>query len=131
MAMSAALDATRRLGRRQRRAGRRALSRKDGRSSRPGRLPSKGEVIRTLERRHDHSPKRFAWRGHRYHVQAVERCWTISRGGPRRLVERSYFRVRAQRRGKAGTAPERFEIYRDTERDTWHMQRRLPKGVVR
>jgi len=82
-----------------------------------------------LERRHDHAPKLFAWRGHCYQVEAVERCWTMSRGGLRGQVERTYFRVRAGRRGQVGTCPEQLEIYRDAQRDTWHMVRRLATGV--
>jgi hypothetical protein len=53
----------------------------------------------------------------------------MSRGGLRGQVERSYFRVRAQGRGKGGADPERFEIYRDAKRDTWHIERRLARGL--
>ena len=78
-----------------------------------------------LERRHDHLPRVFAWRGRRYDVQAVERCWTISRGGLRRQVGRYCFHVRALRRAKGKPAAERFEIYQDAQRNTWHIQRKV------
>jgi hypothetical protein len=78
-----------------------------------------------LERRHDHFPKVFTWRGQCYDIQAVERCWTISRGGLLGQAERTTFRVRARRRAEGRPAPERFEIYQDAQRNTWHMQRRL------
>jgi hypothetical protein len=78
-----------------------------------------------LERRHGYFPKVFAWRGYRYDVHAVERCWTISRRGVRRQVERTYFRVRARRRTKGECAAERFEIYQDLQRNTWYMQRKI------
>jgi hypothetical protein len=126
MAMSAALDATRRLDRRRKRTKRyRASSRKAGRSLSLRRLLGGDEVIRMLERRHGYFPKVFAWRGHRYDVCAVERCWTVSRRGIRQQVERYCFRVRARRRNKGKSAPERFEIYQDVRRNTWHMQRRV------
>ena len=82
-----------------------------------------------LERQHDQAPKLFAWRGHCYHVEAVERSWTKSRGGLRGQVECTCFRVRVGPRGQGGTGPERFEICRDAQRDTWHMERRLATGV--
>jgi hypothetical protein len=57
-------------------------------------------------------------------VHAVERCWTISRRGIRRQVERYCFRVRALRRTRGRCAAEKFEIYQDVQRNTWHVQRR-------
>ena len=125
MAMSAALDATRRLDRRRRKAKRsRPTARKGGGSDGHGRLPRRGETIRMLERRHGHFPKVFAWRGNRYDVQAVERCWTVSRGGLRRAVQRYCFRVRARPQGEGKPVAERFEIYQDVQRNSWHLQRR-------
>jgi hypothetical protein len=78
-----------------------------------------------LERRHGYFPKAFAWRGHRYDIHAVERCWTISRRGIRRQVQRTCFRVRAGRRAAGECAVEGFEIYQDVQRNTWHMQRKI------
>jgi len=73
------------------------------------------ESIEMRERRHGYFPKAFVWRGHRYDVHAVERCWTISRRGGR--VDRHCFRVRCGE----GT----FEVYQDVRHNTWHMQRRV------
>jgi hypothetical protein len=115
MAMSAALDATRRLERRRKRAKRHKASSKKG----------SGERIRMLERRHGYFPKLFVWRRQRYDVCAVERCWTVSRRGIRGQVERYCFRVRARRRARGKGATERFEIYQDAQRNTWHMQRKI------
>jgi hypothetical protein len=93
------------------------------------------EMIDMLERRHGYFPKMFAWRGRRYDVYAVERCWTIVRRGLRGKVERYCFRVRARSRsdgrrtgGRAanGRQPdETFEIYQDLRDSTWHMRRRV------
>jgi hypothetical protein len=126
MAMSAALDATRRLDRRRKKTRRyRASLRKGGRVRGLRRLLEGDEAIRMLERRHGYFPKLFAWRGRRYDVSAVERCWTVSRRGIRGQVERYCFRVRARRRTRGDSALERFEIYQDVQRNTWHMQRRI------
>jgi hypothetical protein len=126
MTMSAALDVTRRLDRGQKKAQRyRTSSRKGSHSTGPRRLLRGGETIRMLERRHGYFPKVFAWRGHHYDVHAVERCWTISRRGVRRRVERACFRVRARRRTRGKGTMERFEIYQDVQRNTWHMQRKI------
>ena len=37
------------------------------------------EPIQMRERRHGYFPKLFVWRGKRYRVNAVERCWTVFR----------------------------------------------------
>jgi hypothetical protein len=68
-------------------------------------------------RRHGYFPKLFVWRGRRYHVDAVERCWTISRRGRDGRVERHCFRVRCPE----GT----FEVFQDVRHNTWHMQRQV------
>jgi hypothetical protein len=117
MTMSAALDATRRLdwGRKRR---------KRSRSGGLLRLLGRDDVIDMLERRHGYFPKVFAWRGCRYDVYAVERCWTITRRGLRGQVERYCFRVRARPRSGKSRASETFEIYQDLRNSTWHMQRR-------
>jgi hypothetical protein len=73
------------------------------------------EPIDMRARRHDYFPKTFVWRGHRYDVHAVERCWTVSRRGGQ--VERHCFRVRCSE----GT----FEVYQDVGHNTWHLQRKV------
>lgn len=117
MTMSAALDATRRLN-----WGRGEENR--SRLARLGRFLGRDDVIDMLERRHGYFPKVFAWRGHRYDVYAVERCWTITRRGLRGKVERYCFRVRARSRSGSRNADETFEIYQDLQKSTWHMRRR-------
>jgi len=75
------------------------------------------EPIEMRERRHSYFPKSFIWRGHRYDVHAVERCWTVSRRGRGGRVERHCFRVRC----REGT----FEVYQDVRHNTWHLQRQV------
>lgn len=77
----------------------------------------RSESIDMRERRHGYFPKLFVWRGHRYCVNAVERCWTVSRRGGGNKVERHCFRVRCPE----GT----FEVYQDVRYNTWHMQRQV------
>lgn len=73
-----------------------------------------GEAIDMRSRRHGYFPELFVWRGRRYHVDAVERCWTVSRRKLSGRVERHCFRVRCRQ----GT----FDLYQDLRYDTWHMQ---------
>ena len=75
------------------------------------------EPIEMRKRRHGYFPKLFVWRGHQYEVQAVERCWTVSRRGLGNRVERHCFRVRCSE----GT----FELYQDALHNTWHLQRQV------
>jgi len=81
------------------------------------------EPIEMRKRRHGYFPKTFVWRGHRYDVYAVERCWTVSRRGRDGRVERHCFRVRCS----FGSAQDRregtFEVYQDVRHNTWHLQR--------
>ena len=76
-----------------------------------------GEAIDMRARRHGYFPKTFVWRGHKYNVRAVERCWTVSRRGRGGRVEQHRFRVRC----REGT----FEVYQDVRHNTWHMQRQV------
>lgn len=75
------------------------------------------EAIEMRERRHGYFPKSFVWRGRRYDVYAVERCWTVSRRNGSNKVERHCFRVRCPE----GT----FEVYQDVRHNTWHLQRQV------
>ena len=72
----------------------------------------KGQSIRMENRRFGYFPQTFTWRGRRYEVHAVERCWTISKRWVWD-VERHCFRVRCAE----GT----FELYQDVRRNTWHI----------
>ncbi len=80
------------------------------------------EPIEMRERRHGYFPKAFTWRGQRYDVHAVERCWTVSRQRWGGRVERHCFRVRCS----FGSAQDRrdgtFEVYQDVRHNTWHLQ---------
>jgi len=75
------------------------------------------EPIDVRERKHGYFPQTFIWRGHRYDIYAVERCWTVSRRGRGGRVEQHRFRVRC----REGT----FELYQDVRHNTWHMRRQV------
>ncbi len=77
----------------------------------------RAEPIEMRKRRHGYFPQQFVWRGRRYDVHAVERCWTVSRRSRGNRVERHCFRVRCAE----GT----FDLYQDARNNTWHMQRRV------
>jgi len=67
------------------------------------------ESVEMQEKRFGYFPKAFRWHGHRYDVQAVERCWTRAQKTPR-----LYFRVRC-REGM-------FDLYQDVRANTWHLK---------
>jgi hypothetical protein len=73
------------------------------------------EAIEMLERRFQYFPRAFRWRGRRYEVEAVEQCWTVSRRGWKRRVERHFFRVHC--------AEGLFELFQDLRANTWHLRR--------
>jgi len=110
------------------------------------------EPIEMRERRYGYFPQTFIWRGCRYDVYAVERCWTVSRRGRSGRVERHCFRVRcsfhkptnsAAFRKPANSAALRkpansaalgpvqdrregtFEVYQDVQHNTWHLRQRV------
>jgi len=66
------------------------------------------EPVEIQEKRFGYFPKTFRWRGKRYNVQAVERCWNATRNVPHLC-----FRVRCQ----DGT----FELYQNVRDNTWHL----------
>ncbi len=73
------------------------------------------ESIEMRKRRHGYFPKQFVWRGKRYDVEAVERCWTVARRNMGNRVGRHCFRVRCAE----GT----FNLYQDARYNTWHIRR--------
>lgn len=58
-------------------------------------------------------PKAFVWRGERHVVQAVERCWTVSRRHWLGKVQQHLFRVR--------TREATYVLTQDLTRDTWRV----------
>lgn len=90
---------------------------------RMARRPRGHEKIQMNRKRFGYFPQQFTWRGACYDVQAVERCWTISR---RNKVKRLFFRVRcapvSQEPGLLSRAGvDTYELYRDLNTNTWHM----------
>jgi hypothetical protein len=73
------------------------------------------EAIEMVHRRFGYLPRAFCWRGRRYEVEAVERCWLSWGTILRRRPVRRFFRVR--------TGEGVFEIYRNLEAGTWHLRR--------
>ena len=63
-----------------------------------------------LARTHDYFPASFRWRGQRFDVIRVERCWTMQRPMLHRV-----FRVRCQ----AGS----FELEQTISGDSWRVRR--------
>lgn len=77
-----------------------------GRRAAPSREP-----IRLLALRHGYFPRRFAWRGRHYAIDAVERAWTETRSGG--AVEGYRFRVRCAE----GT----FELLQEAASRRWYL----------
>jgi hypothetical protein len=78
------------------------------------------EAIEMVERQFGYFPQSFRYRGRRYGVQAVERCWTTPGRGGR--VQHHCFRVRC--------GEDTFNLYRDARHHTWRLQR-VVAGVSR
>lgn len=68
----------------------------------------RGEAIEMIARRYGYLPASFRWRGQRFDVLAVERCWTVQGVHTRRL-----FRVRCA----AGS----FRLEQAVAGDTWRV----------
>lgn len=79
------------------------------------------EAIEMQERRHGYFPQVFVWRGMRYDVRAVERCWTVKQSGWRGDVEQHRFRVRCDYGPAHNRRAGAFEIYQDVQHNTWHI----------
>ena len=91
---------------------------RSGREMRLRQKKSKGRsAVEMRRRRHGYFPHVFVWRGREYRVQAVERCWTVSRRQQGNKVEGHFFRVRCAE----GT----FELFQDAQIGTWHMKRKV------
>ena len=73
------------------------------------------DAVELIQRRFQYFPDVFRWRGRRYRVQSVRRCWTSSGHGWRRRAARHYFQVEC--------AEGDFELYQDVEDGTWHLRR--------
>ena len=83
------------------------------------RRPRGSEKIYMDKKRFGYFPQRFTWRGHRYDVEAVERCWTVM--GRLQKSSRLCFRVRCVTpKGYGGGT---FELYQDLKSDSWHLHR--------
>ena len=73
------------------------------------------EAIDMQAKRFGYFPRTFMWRGRRYDVHAVERCWTKATRQWGGRAQRHYFRVRC--------AEGSFELFQDITHNTWHMAR--------
>jgi hypothetical protein len=60
-------------------------------------------------------PQVFVWRGQRYDVRQVERCWARARGAGEQRQEQRFFRVRCDR----GV----FDLRHDLRANVWSMAR--------
>jgi hypothetical protein len=78
------------------------------------------ETIVMVERRFAYFPRTFQWRGRRFRVTSVARCWTRSRRGWQG-PGRHYFQVCC--------AEGAFELYQDTRTAVWRLRRaKLVRG---
>ena len=104
-------------------------SRRSDSAKNMARRPRGHEKIRMDRKRFGYFPHRFMWRGRRYDVQHIERCWTVSRKRLGNKVDRQFFRVRcAAANGRGSTAsrgvPEgTFDLYQDLNTSVWHLER--------
>ncbi len=89
---------------------------RSGKEMRQRRRKGSQEPVQMRKRRHGYFPHIFVWRGQEYRVEAVERCWTISRRGRNGRVEGHCFRVRCQE----GT----FHLFQDARSGAWEMRKR-------
>jgi len=69
------------------------------------------EAVELVEQRFQCLPRVFRWRGRRYNVEAVQRCWTASRRRWRGRVERRFFQVQCA------------EGSFDLKTGAWHLRR--------
>jgi hypothetical protein len=72
------------------------------------RKPRPQEAVEIQEKRFGYFPKAFRWRGKRYNVETVERCWNASRSAPHLC-----FRVRCS----DGV----FDLYQNVRDNTWRL----------
>lgn len=87
------------------------------------RRPRGHEKIRMNKKRFGYFPQQFTWRGRRYDVHAVERCWTVSRKRLGNKTERLCFRVRCAGRSGGAVLEGTFDLYQDLDTNTWHLER--------
>lgn len=66
------------------------------------------QAVEIKEKRFGYFPKTFRWHGKHYDVQAVERCWTITRA-----ESQLCFRVRCHEG--------MFDLFQNTRDNTWFL----------
>lgn len=71
------------------------------------------EAIEMQRRRFQYFPSQFLWRGHRYVVQKVDRCWSVSRRSWGGRIERHCFAVTCEE----GT----FELHQELRTNSWRV----------
>ena len=104
-------------------------SRRNGSAKNMARRPRGHEKIRMDKKRFGYFPHRFTWRGRRYDVEHVERCWTVSRKRLGNKVDRQCFRVRCAAVNGRGIKSSRgvpegtFDLYQDLNTSVWHLER--------
>ncbi len=73
------------------------------------------DTVEMIHQRFRYFPDIFLWRGRRYRVQTVKRCWTVSRRARLRRAARHYFQVEC--------VEGEFELFQDVQDGTWHLRR--------
>ncbi|MGQ9684404.1 MAG: DUF6504 family protein [Anaerolineae bacterium] len=77
------------------------------------------EAVLVESKRYGFAPQRFLWRGRRYQVQEVLRCWTETRGTGSSRVEQRWFRVRCE--------DQILDIAQDLLSSAWSIERVQPQ----
>jgi hypothetical protein len=104
---------------------------RNGLLKRMARRPRGHEKIFMDKKRFGYFPQQFIWRGRRYEVYAVERCWTVSRRRFRRESDRRCFRVHcadlngAVYRGSSRPVAREatFDLFQDLGTGRWYLER--------
>ena len=73
------------------------------------------EPVEMMQREHKYCPRIFRWRGQRFRVEAVQRRWTVVRGGRKRRIARHFWHLQC--------AEGDFELFQDARTGTWHLRR--------
>lgn len=73
------------------------------------------DAVDMVQRRFQYFPDVFQWRGRRYRVQSVRRCWTTCRHGWKGRAARHFWQVECYEGD--------FELYQEVQDGTWHLRR--------
>ena len=73
------------------------------------------EPVEMVQRRFQYFPRLFRWRGQRFHVESIQRVWTVRARHWPRHGGRHFFQVEC-------TAGD-FELFQDVQTGIWYLRR--------